>query len=331
VYTAHIESKLRMNYTEEALRFSCAGDRLLGIVARPEVTPASAFVLVVGGPQYRAGSHRQFVVLSRRLASAGHAVLRFDYRGMGDSEGQQQSFDQVSLDIAAAMDALQQQLPSVRHIALWGLCDGASAALLYCHDSSDPRVRALCLLNPWVRSTTSLARTQVRHYYVQRLGQKDFWHKLLRGAVSWRALQELMQNARAALARSSPQDHSAPGERVDLVPTFQQRMASAWQTFPGAVMLILSENDYTAKEFMGCLKADPAWSNALLHPRLMRHDLPNADHTFSTASARMQVEVLTLALGQALQHGSKTLRPGHTGWPHGQLGPPPQGHIRAPI
>jgi alpha/beta superfamily hydrolase len=44
-------------------------------------------LVIVGGPQYRAGSHRQFTLLARSLAEQGFAVLRFDYRGMGDSTG----------------------------------------------------------------------------------------------------------------------------------------------------------------------------------------------------------------------------------------------------
>ena len=65
--------------------FSCGGDQLVGMVH-----PAAArlgVVIVVGGPQYRVGSHRQFVLMARDLAREGYPVLRFDYRGMGDSDG----------------------------------------------------------------------------------------------------------------------------------------------------------------------------------------------------------------------------------------------------
>ncbi|WP_296443774.1 hydrolase 1, exosortase A system-associated [Rhodoferax sp. UBA5149] len=277
-----------MTYTEETTLFACEGDTLLGILAKPEIPSEVGVVVIVGGPQYRVGSHRQFVLLSRTLAAAGYAVLRFDYRGMGDSEGEPRNFEAVSADIAAAIDALQQRLPAIKQMVLWGLCDGASAALLYCHETHDPRVSGLCLLNPWVRSETSLARTQVKHYYTRRLRQKEFWTKLLHGGVTLQALPGLMQTIRVALTGAR---HS--GATTSLMP-FQHRMAAAWDAFNGNILLLLSGDDYTAKEFLEYVHTDAAWTNALTHPRLVRHELQDADHTFSSLASRTKAEELTL-------------------------------------
>ena len=79
---------------------------------------------MVGGPQYRVGSHRQFVLLARDLAADGFPVFRFDYRGMGDSEGEFRGFEHVEDDIAAAVEAFRSASPGLREIVLWGLCDG---------------------------------------------------------------------------------------------------------------------------------------------------------------------------------------------------------------
>ena len=164
-----------MSYTEQALVIHCHGDSLAGIASVPDAPRDSAVIIVVGGPQYRAGSHRQFVLLARSLAEAGYPALRFDARGMGDSTGDARDFESITDDIGCALAAFHQALPAVRRFVLWGLCDGASAALLYVERTQDPRVAGLCLANPWVRSEASLARTQVKHYYTQRVLQRDFW------------------------------------------------------------------------------------------------------------------------------------------------------------
>ena len=231
-------------------------------------------------------SHRQFVLLSRSLAAAGYAILRFDYRGMGDSMGLQRDFEAVDADISAAIDALQSRIPSVKQVALWGLCDGASAALLYCHETHDPRVSGLCLVNPWVRSEVSLARTQVKHYYTQRLMQKEFWFKLLSGKVAFEALSGFAQKIRLSASGSNP---SATEKQP-----FQQRMATAWHSFSGQMLLLLSGDDYTAKEFLEHTSTNAAWKHYLVRPKLLRHDIPGVDHTFSSAASRKVAEDLTL-------------------------------------
>lgn len=270
--------------TEHPVVFACAGENLVGVLAVPDQAFDTAVLIVVGGPQYRAGSHRQFVQLARYLADAGVAVLRFDVRGMGDSAGVQRRFDEVSDDIAAAIDTLQGKLPTVRRIALWGLCDGASAALIYLHDRADSRVRGLVLLNPWVRTVASHARTQIKHYYAQRLRQRDFWAKALSGKVALRALADF-----ASRLQLATETLTAPAPS-----SFQDRMASAWERFTGPILLVLSGKDYTAKEFLEFANASPRWRTHLTRPQVTRLDLPEADHTFSIPSTQRAVEAATL-------------------------------------
>ena len=94
---------------EEPLCIESQGERLIGVLHRPQ-TPGNltrGVVVVVGGPQYRIGSHRQFVLLARSLAARGTPVLRFDLAGMGDSGGEFAGFERSAADIRAAIDALQ--------------------------------------------------------------------------------------------------------------------------------------------------------------------------------------------------------------------------------
>ena len=288
-------------HRDSLLRIDCEGASLVGLLSEPaEATAATApsdtgVLLIVGGPQYRVGSHRQFTLLGRALAAAGLPCLRLDHRGMGDAEGEQRGFDQLDADIAAALDAWQRERPALRRVVLWGLCDAASAALLYVHRRRDARIAGLCLANPWVRTEASLARTQVRHYYLDRLRQPAFWRKLLSGRVGLGAVRELLgklaQGRAAPAGPATPADAAAADRRH-----YTEQMADGLRAFGGPVLLILSGDDYVAKEFLDrCRDGGPAWRGLLGRPGLRREDLPDADHTFSTAAWRAQVERLTAA------------------------------------
>lgn len=283
-----------MSFDERAVTFDCVGQPLLGIVSLPANPGALGVVIVVGGPQYRAGSHRQFVSLARRLAGSGISVLRFDYRGMGDSEGDLRNFEDIDADIDAAVGALCSGAPAVQRVVLWGLCDAAAAAMMYWERTRDPRIAGICALNPWVRSQVSLARTHVKHYYLARLRQRQFWTKLLSGRVAWSALGGLARNVRDATARRSR--GPAPAQ-------FQSRMARTWRDFDGHLLLLLSEDDYTAREFVEYTATDPEWQRALSSRSRPRVTLPGADHTCSTPGAKRAAEDATLDWLQSFDGG----------------------------
>lgn len=271
-----------MSFTEQALTFPCAEEELLGIVAVPDHPEKTAVLIVVGGPQYRVGSHRQFLLISRALAESGYPTMRFDYRGMGDSSGELIGFEAINQDISASLEAFRGACPFVKRFVLWGLCDAASAVLLYWHATHDPRVVGLVLLNPWVRSTTTLARTQIKHYYGRRLLQREFWLKLLHGQVGIvKAMKGFFRSI--LIAGSRGRERKSP---INL--SYQQRMADAARHFPGKILLLLSGNDYTAKEFLEMVKTNQIWQDAI-EISIERRDLEAADHTFSTKEWRGQI------------------------------------------
>ena len=280
-----------MTPVESVVAFRCDGAQLWGILSRPvaETIESSIGVLiVVGGPQYRVGSHRQFVLLARALAHQGFPALRFDYRGMGDSEGGMRDFKGTGPDLQAALDALCTACPGLTRVVVWGLCDAASAALMFA--TADQRVAGIVAVNPWARSAASLASVHVRHYYLARLMQPAFWRKLLAGGLDIRAsMGALIGNLRRARAA-----HRTPfPDRVD--DSFQTAMARGLAQFRGPLLLILSGNDLTAREFVQYTGSAPAWRGLLSDPRISRVDLPGADHTFSRRVWQGRVEAETVA------------------------------------
>lgn len=276
-------------YSEQALVFQCQGESLVGVLSIPESPAERAVLIVVGGPQYRAGSHRQFTLLARHLAGEGIASLRFDYRGMGDSSGAVRSFERAGDDVGCAIDRLLEALPRVREVVIWGLCDAASAALFYAH--RDARVSGLVLLNPWVRTEQGLARAQLRHYYAARLLQASFWRKLLRGEFKLRAAGASLGKAvRDAAGHDSAMTH-AP---------LPERMEDGLRRFKGRVLFILSGNDITAQEFKALVASARGWRRLLEDPRMEQYELPHANHTFSTRQWRDEVAGRTAAWVKAL-------------------------------
>ena len=278
-----------MNYNEQAFTFVCSGETLLGTACVPELPRSTGVVIIVGGPQYRVGSHRQFLLLSRTLASAGYAVMRFDYRGMGDSCGDIRNFENVNDDIGAAIDEFVARYPFLTRVVIWGLCDASSAALLYWDERRDRRIIGLCLLNPWVRSNTSLAKTHMKHYYGQRLFQREFWEKLFTGKTRvTAAFQGLLSNWRVSRQAANAKDGATESE------AFQGRMARALREFNGHAIIILSGNDYTAKEFLEYTADDPLWRGVLNKSSMARIVIPDADHTFSSTAWRADVANATV-------------------------------------
>ncbi|WP_202634837.1 hydrolase 1, exosortase A system-associated [Rugosibacter aromaticivorans] len=279
--------------------FDCAGERLIGVVSVPEQPTDTGVLILVGGRQYRVGSHRQFVLLSRRLASADFCCLRFDFRGMGDSTGELQNFAAVDADISAALAAFKAQCPHLKRVVLWGLCDAATAAVLYWQRTNDPFVVGLCLVNPWLRTEASLARARVRHYYVERLLDLAFWRKLFTGGVrlrssfheylgQWRASRRVVQTR--ILVQRRIQKSFLGQTSADFI----TETLDGLRFFPGAILVVLSGRDLVAKEFMdtlACAGDAPTFTGA----QRMRKDIPNADHTFSQTAPREELEAAVLA------------------------------------
>jgi uncharacterized protein len=272
---------------------------LLGILSQPctQGSSGTAVLIVVGGPQYRVGSHRQFVHLARHLARAGHPVLRFDLPGMGDSPGEAGDFEDSAPFIAAAVSALHQQ-PGVQRVVLWGLCDGASASLLYVQATGDRRVAGLALLNPWLRSKDSLARTELKHYYRQRLAQASFWRKLLQGGVGLSALREFGQKLGHVARRTTAARQAAAV--TDKQAPFQDRMAQGWMGFPGPILLLLSGRDLTAQAFVEHARSSPAWSGWHRRHGMATHTFAQADHTLSDRVSAQEMECLLATWLQTL-------------------------------
>ncbi|WP_116813352.1 serine aminopeptidase domain-containing protein [Steroidobacter cummioxidans] len=118
---------------------------MFGLLHLPEgaVQPL-AFVMSHPFGEEKLWSHRVFVSCARALAARGHAVLRFDYFGAGDSNGMSAdaSLGTHCEDLRAALGALEQRVPAIQQIGLIGLRLGASFAALLAESNAQQQLSA---------------------------------------------------------------------------------------------------------------------------------------------------------------------------------------------
>ncbi|MEP7246631.1 MAG: hydrolase 1, exosortase A system-associated [Gammaproteobacteria bacterium] len=276
--------------SEYPVMFPCGQDQLAGIIHRGKAgTKRGVVIVVAGGPQYRAGAHRQFVSLARRLAAQGNPVLRFDLRGMGDSSGEYRGFQHSEVDIRAAIDALLAQEPALDSVVLLGECESASGILFYAY--RDPRAQGLVLVNPWVRTDGGRAEVIMKHYYLSRVMSREFWRKVIGGKFNpVESLTSFAATGRAYLSgRKLRRVKAADDEDISNLP-LPVKTATALRRYRGQVLILMSGNDYIAREFDEVVRSSQAWVGLLEDARVRRRDLEGADHTFSRASWKRQAQ-----------------------------------------
>jgi len=270
---------------ESILLFKSSNKQLMGIHHHKEESflqnKNKAVVIVVGGPQTRVGSHRHFVTLARSLAKQGIDVFRFDYTGGGDSEGEPAHFEQVKFDVDAAVSQFKKVLSYNVEITLWGLCDAASAILLYIKEFNN-NIHHLVLLNPWVYKKETAAKVRINSYYWQRLKQASFWKKLLLGRIKpLNTIIDIKKLANEMKCTSMPE--------VDFVTA----MLEGLTLFTGNVDIILSENDLVAQEFLMLIQSNNQWKKVIQKSYITLQIIPQANHTFAKEQWKDQVENIT--------------------------------------
>lgn len=238
------------------LAISCGGTPLAATL-HPGEAPRAALI-VSGGVQTRVGPHRLFTQLAEALGDQGMAALRFDRRGVGDSEGENTGFLGSAEDIAAAASVLRRE--GGTDIVGIGLCDGAAALALFGAASG---IQRLVLLNPWSfdSDVAEMPAAAQRDRTLKRLLDPRNWLRILSGGID-------VKGALKTLVNRDTASESA----------LSARLIAAINAFPGPVLVPLSRGDATAEAFAALLPA----LGAHVHPVW----LENADHTLTRPEAR---------------------------------------------
>lgn len=163
---------------ERLLWIPSRGQRMAGVLHLPEGRGRAPAVLMLHGfTGHKAESHRLFVHAARALAAAGFVVLRFDFLGSGDSEGE---FEQMTIrgEVEDALSALaflraQRRVDTAR-IGMLGFSLGGCVAALSLPRAGD--IKSLVLWAPvsnpmrWMPPTGVPDRPQNRGGYLVGVG-----------------------------------------------------------------------------------------------------------------------------------------------------------------
>jgi len=142
------------DFIERQVRFPAAGRpavMLEGTLALPGTPqPASGYPVAVLCHPQPAGSSMEDPLLKRLaadLVASGLIVLRFNFRGVGASEGEQTDGRLEPLDIAGATEFARSQADAdPEKLCLIGHAFGAYMALAYA--AHDPRVKTVVAISP---------------------------------------------------------------------------------------------------------------------------------------------------------------------------------------
>lgn len=282
------------------------GVRLFGIMHRPAVPRDGAETILILSPgvKMRVAPHRLYNKLADRFVALGHTVLRFDFHGLGDSEGGAPEalladfYGATQLgryvdDTVAAMDWMQRIHGSRRFIAA-GLCGGALTGLLTA--ARDPRIVALFGISMPVildgserdagQHMTAAQLEDTRWGYLRKLRPSEWhsWVRLLSFRSDYRMIaRALLKPLRGGIGRPQPVTgnaaDSAPTDNTNplFAPAFSRMVATS-----RPVLLVFGESDRLYWEFQEKFMQRHQSAIARYSKWYQVQVIPRANHIFSS-------------------------------------------------
>ena len=300
---ARMPAQVGEGVIEEPVWIPVAGTRMFGILSQASRRPAPTRVVLMlnSGAQRRAGPGRLHVLLARRWAAQGMAVLRLDLPGLGDAAARDGAHENIVYppdvvpDLQALVRHARERWPGVACHAV-GICSGAYHGLQMARGRMG--VDGVVVVNPltfaWPGEGPLLEPlpahkvAQEMSRYRRNLFSLQPWRKLLRGEVDVSRLARL-------LARRVRQRAATAGRelaRLLHLPLRDDLAAElAGAAAAGTVLhFVFSENE-PGEDLLRSL-AGRAVGRLQRQGRLHLHHLDDADHTFTGAAARERMAAL---------------------------------------
>jgi hypothetical protein len=129
---------------EENVIFENQGEKLSGVLHTPDAEAKSAIIICHGFAGDKNGFRNKYIRAAKKLAANGFAVLRFDFRGCGGSDGKF-----VDMTIAGEVDDFRKAIDFLQGLGYKKIgVIGGSFGGFVCVLANDPRVKAMTLWAP---------------------------------------------------------------------------------------------------------------------------------------------------------------------------------------
>ncbi len=203
---------------EEHFFFANEGERVFGVLHHPREESRRGMVFCHPFAEERQEAHRVSVNFARRVAENGFFVLRFDYRGTGDSDGEFGDYDFRARikDVLKAIEILREKT-GVEKLGLLGLRLGAAFAVLAAKEAEDvrflvswaPVLNVKNYLHQFLRANLAM---QMAIYKEIRVTREELINQLLEGKkVNVQGYDLSEEFYRQAIEIDPLKDYSADG------------------------------------------------------------------------------------------------------------------------
>lgn len=284
--------------------------RLIGIIHIPENNLHKnkvGIVMLNAGLVDKAGPHRLYVKIARKLCNKGYYILRFDSFGLGESEGELKKGYNVEIfaliqqglfveDTLSSINYFKKEL-KLEKIIMTGLCGGAATALLAA--SKDNRIDGLILMDPpvYLDNSNNINKKSVHPFevensissYTKKIFQLKTWLRFITLQIDysgfWRTIREYLK---LRLKSNKTDQYVNKDESFILERPLNKLFLNAFLTYMSTkreILFILGDNDSVAWEFKNKFQ-DKFLNSELYKPYLEIINVETANHDFQSLRAQ---------------------------------------------
>lgn len=276
---------------EEPVFFNSKGKKLFGILHKAENNGKNVGVIILNsGLQYRVGPHRIYVKIARRLSMLGFSALRFDFPGIGESEG---TIQEVHFDLFDTEDTLRAidffvKEEKIQKVVLLGICAGARNALMA--GAKDQRVDSIVSLSlPIITDMQQYSEDKMsNNEAISMVAANAILKRWMKKSFSMKAWKRYFSNNNRSLSVISVLFKLFRGKKIEEDKKYR-KFFEAFETFISSkrrALFVYGERNFVPKgEFEAKFKE---LSEGKEH-RCDYYIVPDSDHTFTFKEAERNV------------------------------------------